>query len=66
MFAVLTSVFLALFYVFKSLAIHARRVTRRSPEDDQPWQYTVSAILTLLSFCGVLVCGALWRVSWAS
>lgn len=65
MFAVLTLVFVVLFYGFKSIVVHTRRVTRRNPEDDQTWQHNVSVFLALVSLLGAFVSGVLWAASWA-
>ena len=66
MFVMIALFFLALFLVFKSCARRSYRVTRRNPEDEQPWQYTISVLAAWLSLLGVVVFVLLAVVSWAN
>lgn len=66
MWFVITLIYVALFFVFKALARHFYRVTRRNPEDDQPWQYKTSVLMCWLCLAGAIVTGLLAVVSWAS
>ena len=66
LFVLLALFFVVLFLVFKSCARRSYRVTRRNPEDDQPWQYTISVLAAWLSLLGVVVFVLLAVVSWAN
>lgn len=66
MFVMIALFFLALFLVFKSCARCSYRVTRRDPEDDQPWQYTLSVLAAWLSLLGTVGFALLAGVSWAN
>ncbi len=59
-------IYVALFFVFKALARHFYRVTRRTPEDDQPWQYRVSVLFCWLSLAGFIVTLVRAVVKWAN
>lgn len=48
-----------LFFVFRTTARLSQRVTRRWPEDDQPWQYNASVIACWLCLLGFLACAVL-------
>ena len=63
-FVLLFLVFVLLFLVFKSCARSTYRVTRRNPEDDQPWQYKASVLACWASLLGVVVFALLAVVSW--
>lgn len=66
LFVLLALFFVVLFLVFKSCARRSYRVTRRNPEDEQPWQYTISVLAAWLSLLGVVVFVLLAVVSWAN
>lgn len=66
LFGVIALVFVLLFLVFKSCARSTYRVTRRNPEDDQPWQYKASVLACLASLLGAVVFALLAVVSWVS
>ncbi len=66
MWFVISLILTLLFFVFKALARHFYRVTRRNPEDDQPWQYEASVIGCWLTLIGSLAAGVMTVVSWAS
>lgn len=66
LFGVIALVFVLLFLVFKSCARNTYRVTRRNPEDDQPWQYKASVLACWASLLGAVVFALLAAVSWAS
>ena len=66
LFASMALFFVVLFLVFKSCAQSSYRVTRRNPEDEQPWQYTISVLAAWLSLLGVVVFVLLAVVSWAN
>lgn len=61
---ILSLIFTLLFFVFKALARHFYRVTRRNPEDDQPWQYNVSVLFCWITLIGSLVTGVKALMSW--
>ena len=65
-FALLALFFVVLSLVFKSCAQRSYRVTRRNPEDEQPWQYTISVLAAWLSLLGIVVFVLLAVVSWAN
>lgn len=58
--------FLLLFFVFKALARRFYRITRRNPEDDQPWQYSASVLLCWITLAAFLATGLRAVVSWAN
>lgn len=66
LFLMLALVCVVLFLVFKTCAKHSYRVTRRNPEDEQPWQYTISVLAAWVSLLGVIVFVLLAAVSWAN
>jgi ABC-type Fe3+ transport system permease subunit len=66
LFVLLALFFVVLFLVFKSCARRSYRVTRRNPEDEQPWQYTISVLAAWLPLLGVVVFVLLAVVSWAN
>lgn len=56
MYIILGLILALLFFVFRTAARLSYRVTRRWPEDDQPWQYEASVIASWLCLLGFLAC----------
>ena len=48
-----------LFFAFRTTARLSYRVTRRGPEDGQPWQYNASVAACWLCLLGFLACAVL-------
>lgn len=56
MYIILGLILALLFSVFRTAARLSYRVTRRWPEDDQPWQYNSSVAACWLCLLGFLAC----------